>query len=456
MNTNTQDSKKQHCTSFELIKELAKRVDLYASELRVYQFIAACCGLSPSSNKWCWYSHKQIAEAVGAHRVAVTSAIKVLVSKKMIAEDSETQRAKNVQVKSYCLTHPKNWEPVEKLRVKKGTQPVVHKLQVDNKIEGVTCSTHATGESPTGSTHATGTCSTHATGLLTYKEKENNKIKLRKEEIPPDALSDPQSTPPEDCENSEAQAPLYEPDGSHDTSLDFDIDYSYDYGDIEDNSNEQTNSDSSTTDNATSTPNNIEHNMEVSMDEKPSPTENHVNSPISDSSESALAVISKTPETLLTADARREIALSLHGESALRKPRANKYRYFPQHMELARDWAEFGTYEMPSLKVNLEAWANEIRLIEENDKFSTDTLRDMLEFVIKDSFWKPNALSVMGLRKEGKNGMRKLENIKNAMRNSRSFKEKKSAEALNSDEFGIEQPHRFSFERTIEDDEIPF
>lgn len=458
MKTNTTGSKKQAITSYELLKQLAARSDLHASELRVYTFIAACCGLSPNSGKWCWYSHKQIGEAVGAHRVNVTSAIGILLFKKMLAEDtSETQRAKNAQVKSYCLTPPENWAPIDIARGKKGRSRVAHTLQVEARSDDAPVIHTLQVPPPTCNTHATGTCSTHATGPLTLNRKENKKIKLKKREIPPDADFTPPEVTPDELADLWAQAPLYEPDGSHDTDSVFNhIDNSYDNTHDEDNTNDCTNSNSYATNNDTSINNNIDSNMEVSMDDDTSATENHANSPVGDSSITCLAVISPAPETRLTANDRREIALCEHGESALRKARGSKYRYFPQHMKLARDWAEYGTYEMPSLRVNLEAWANEIRLIEENDHFGVDLLRAMLEFVIKDQFWRPNALSVMGLRKASKNGMRKLENISNAMRNSRAYKEKMVRETFSQDDFSVKQQHRFSFEPTIDEDEIPF
>jgi hypothetical protein len=439
MNTSIRDSKKQH--SFTKIPpQLWLITDLTAVDFQVFGTIQQYSG----ANSYCWLGVTALAHEIGRARKTVIASIQKLESASMIRQVEDDRRRK-----CFSIVNVELWKP-ELLRTSNSrVLPTGNSQPPDSDAQLL----------PRGNSQVLRRGNSHCYQEVTDRTIFNRKEKLkehRKEKIPPDAPSDSEITPPSEWENLGSQAPLYEPDGSHDTNMDNDIDYSYDDTNTEDYSNEYDNSISSTTDNDTSVAYNSNQETEVMMTKKTCTTENGFKSPVSDSECTGLAVISKPPENSLTADDRRELALSQHGESDLRKPKANRYRYFPQHMELARDWAEYGTYEMPSLRVNLEAWANELRLIEENDKFSMETLRAMLEFVVKDSFWKPNALSVMGLRKEGKNGMRKLENIKNAMRNSRSFKEKSASEALISDDFSVKQEHRFSFEQHVENDDIPF
>jgi hypothetical protein len=84
--------------------------------------------------------------------------------------------------------------------------------------------------------------------------------------------------------------------------------------------------------------------------------------------------------------------------------------------ELAEKWADYAKSVTPSLKVNIAKWTDAVRLLRTRDKLPRVELARMLEFVQGDDFWKDKALSIEGLRKEGRNGLRKFENIRNRMR----------------------------------------
>lgn len=97
-------------------------------------------------------------------------------------------------------------------------------------------------------------------------------------------------------------------------------------------------------------------------------------------------------------------------------PRAAKWRYEESDMTMAREWAEFAIEEIPTIKINFDQWANEVRLIRQSFGITVESLRLVLKFVRQDCFWRPNAVSILGLRKPGKNGLRKYENIVKAFR----------------------------------------
>ncbi|MBF0410953.1 MAG: hypothetical protein HQM10_26655 [Candidatus Riflebacteria bacterium] len=53
----------------------------------------------------------------------------------------------------------------------------------------------------------------------------------------------------------------------------------------------------------------------------------------------------------------------------------------------------------PHLKAKVESWANEIRLIEEQDHIPLNRIKDIFEWAHADSFWKTNILSPASLRR---------------------------------------------------------
>jgi len=370
-----------------IAKEFSARTDLTRREMRVYIFIASSCGLSNKEAKFCWYSHTQIAEEIKMARSHVSMAIKSLVEKRMLVEDSDTRRAKSHRVKAYVITAPNEW-------LEEGfiVPPAVQSNPVPDKVY---CT--STGTMKPFYCTSTGTidCTSTGTMPLTLNRKENKKRKLIEKKIPPDAdFTPPQDQPPEWLDLD----PVHEPDGSH---------YSY-------------------SDNSNNYDDNILNTMEVKMTETDSTQVNALELAQEQSKSSALVNIHQAGLQRLTADERREIALRSDGESALRKPRMLKYSFFPEHQSLAEDWAEYGREQMPTLKINIEQWANELRLIEKNEKVPLGFLRAMLEFVRRDSFWCNQAPSIMGLRGKSKNGMRKFENIITAMKNTKAFKKRQS------------------------------
>ena len=84
-------------------------------------------------------------------------------------------------------------------------------------------------------------------------------------------------------------------------------------------------------------------------------------------------------------------------------------------LALASQWLTYAREVTPSIRVNLQNWAGAVRLLRERDGVSRLSLAEMLEFVRGDDFWRDKALSLEGLRKPGRNGLRKFENIRNRM-----------------------------------------
>ncbi len=84
-------------------------------------------------------------------------------------------------------------------------------------------------------------------------------------------------------------------------------------------------------------------------------------------------------------------------------------------LELAHAWGEFAQSQSRSTKPSPKKWSNTVRLLREKDGLSHEELWSMLEFVKNDEFWRPNAISIEGLRTKSKNGLKKFENILTAM-----------------------------------------
>jgi hypothetical protein len=84
--------------------------------------------------------------------------------------------------------------------------------------------------------------------------------------------------------------------------------------------------------------------------------------------------------------------------------------------ELADLWSEHAIGVTPSLKVDREKWAETSRRLREIDGLSEADLRGLLAFIRDDDFWRLNAISLAGLRKQGGNGCRKFENIRAAIK----------------------------------------
>lgn len=88
-------------------------------------------------------------------------------------------------------------------------------------------------------------------------------------------------------------------------------------------------------------------------------------------------------------------------------------------LDLATHWLEYAKGVTPSLRANVAKWADTVRLLRERDGVPLEEVEQMLLFVREDDFWRDKALSLEGLRKLGRNGLRKFENIRAAMQRSR-------------------------------------
>jgi hypothetical protein len=97
--------------------------------------------------------------------------------------------------------------------------------------------------------------------------------------------------------------------------------------------------------------------------------------------------------------------------------KAKRHIYSDDDMLIATEWSRYAKREMPSCKIVIEKWADEVRLIRAQFQLSKEDMLAILLFVANSTFWRPNAVSILGLRSESKaNGLRKIENIMKAMK----------------------------------------
>jgi len=78
---------------------------------------------------------------------------------------------------------------------------------------------------------------------------------------------------------------------------------------------------------------------------------------------------------------------------------------------------EFGNHKSVKMAKEDEfsVWANELRLIVEQDKISLEDIEKALGWGRDNSFWKRQIISIGGLRNLGKNGNRKIQNLIDSM-----------------------------------------
>ena len=90
-----------------------------------------------------------------------------------------------------------------------------------------------------------------------------------------------------------------------------------------------------------------------------------------------------------------------------------KYTFENWQKEVAEAWAAFCRQVRPGLDniINIDQWANEIRLISGQYNLTHMAWTEILNYVRNDSFWSVNAASVMGLRNRGKSGEHKIVQI---------------------------------------------
>lgn len=93
---------------------------------------------------------------------------------------------------------------------------------------------------------------------------------------------------------------------------------------------------------------------------------------------------------------------SLHHVTPVKKnPPVKTYKFSPEDLELAKDIHAkllIDNHRFSDGK-NLHAWANEIRMFREIDKFSLGEIYKIFLFANAHSFWKKNILSPAKLRK---------------------------------------------------------
>ena len=90
-----------------------------------------------------------------------------------------------------------------------------------------------------------------------------------------------------------------------------------------------------------------------------------------------------------------------------------KYTFENWQKDVAEAWAAFCRQVRPGLDkiINIDQWANEIRLISDQYKLAEKAWTEILDFVRNDQFWSVNAASIMGLRNRGKSGEHKIVQI---------------------------------------------
>jgi hypothetical protein len=385
MISSTNNSKNQSKRFAIMPMELLQRTDLTSLEVRMFGTIV----MHARKESMCWLGVSKLAVFVGASRVGASRAIRRLLELNLISE-VQNQGGKT---KAFTSNDPVEW-------VATCNQPVTSKPE--NLSDSCNQPVTSTCNQPVTS---------HVTNRLHRSQSIRSKIykKNIKKNNTPNCHFDPHpENPPEWLDLG---APMYEPDGSHDISID--------YNDLfNSEGNDNTNS------------------MEAAMKDDYIDDANALISPVSDFNEPECINAQLDPQTALVANGKREIEpISPMEVDCVSKP--TKFRYLPEHEEIARQWAAFAIERMPTVKANVEAWANELRLIEAEiakkrlgEMYRIEPinlLKAILHFVRTDEFWGEQAISPMGLRKVSRsNSMRKFENILTSMRNSKQFKQKKA------------------------------
>lgn len=103
----------------------------------------------------------------------------------------------------------------------------------------------------------------------------------------------------------------------------------------------------------------------------------------------------------------------------------------PSDRSLVDDWMQFAQANSKTkFTPNAEEYAKALLSIKRNRGVTTEQMRLVLEFVQRDDFWRPNALSLAALQKKGGNGLPKLQNILQAM--DRETREQKNLDPMAS------------------------
>jgi hypothetical protein len=101
------------------------------------------------------------------------------------------------------------------------------------------------------------------------------------------------------------------------------------------------------------------------------------------------------------------------GRDESRQTSQRKFSFEDWHLEIAKMWEPFYRAMLPHLssKVDVEKWANEIRLVAKQYNLSYQGFVELFQFIERDSFWRKNAESPMTLRKANSSGVQKIVNI---------------------------------------------
>lgn len=129
-------------------------------------------------------------------------------------------------------------------------------------------------------------------------------------------------------------------------------------------------------------------------------------------------------------------------------PSSPKVRYSAENFVLAEEWKKFALRQMPTLKIDLHQWADVSRLLEK-DGLSVRDQYFVLEFVQNSDFWRPNAISLTGLRKKGKNDLKKWQNIVLNMKRDGTYRESQALQHIRKSGFSEQGVHR-------KEEDVPF
>ena len=91
------------------------------------------------------------------------------------------------------------------------------------------------------------------------------------------------------------------------------------------------------------------------------------------------------------------------------------HKFSETHYRIAKEFHELKSKTHGTLNAitnaNLEAWADEVRKLEEIDGKNLELIEKVLSFALGDSFWINNLQSLQGIRNKNKDGISKFEMI---------------------------------------------
>jgi len=112
---------------------------------------------------------------------------------------------------------------------------------------------------------------------------------------------------------------------------------------------------------------------------------------------------------------RENLFLGETQEFPLQRKKIKKCHFSEAHYQIAKEFQELKSKTHGNLNAianaNLEAWADEIRKLEELDGKNLELIEKVLSFALSDSFWINNLQSLQGIRHKNKDGISKFEMI---------------------------------------------